>query len=75
MKKVDSDVIFMLMGTFILEILLKIKSTVRGLFIGLAFMKSQKKKNFNNSSNIMDNGGVDYLMEKANISKQMVFLL
>ena len=72
-RNVDMDVSFMQMEIYTLVISKKTKSMEKVHSIGLVSVSQHAQKiNSPRSNSIMDNGGVDFLMGKGNIQKQMV---
>lgn len=74
-KKMGLDANYILMAIFILENFHKIKNMEKVHFIGLAYvLQHAQNRRAQKFSSIMEIGGVDCLMVKANIKKQMVIL-
>ena len=74
-KKMDTAANCIQMGICIQDSLDKIKNMEKDLFTGSVFvlLPAQKIQNIT-FNNIMGYGGVDCLMEKDSIKKQMVFM-
>lgn len=75
-RKVGMGVNCMGMGICILVTFLKIKNMVKGPYTGLVYAHQLVPRTLVlKSSNIMEIGGVDFLMDKANIKKLTVIFM